>query len=52
MTYIIKNIETGKFLSFPGSIKSYTKDISKVRLFPTMKEAEKEKLDNEIIIRL
>jgi hypothetical protein len=35
MGFVIKNMETGKFVAKPGSEKSYTKDIMSAKVFET-----------------
>ena len=52
MTYILMRTEDGKYVARPGLKSSYTKDIDKVRIFPTKPEAEKEQCGNEIIKEL
>lgn len=45
--YIIKNIETGKYVSRSGSEHSYTAKLQDARTFPTREAAQTECCGNE-----
>ena len=50
MGYVLKNIDTGKFVAPPGSLKSYTADALKAQRFRTRETAENHRCGNERII--
>lgn len=50
MSYVIKNIDTGKYVSAPGRKKSYTTKLEYARIFPTREAADGDKCGNETVI--
>lgn len=49
MPYYVRRTEDGKWVSHPGSKKSYTNDFENAREFDTAKEAQNEACGNESI---
>jgi hypothetical protein len=50
--YVIWNLDNHKYMSILGIQKSYTKDIEKVAVFTSIEKADKNKCENEIVLRL
>jgi hypothetical protein len=51
MGYVIIRRSDGKYVSKPGSAKSYTQYLQNARVFPTKEAAERERCpENETII--
>jgi hypothetical protein len=50
MTYILQNIETGRYVAPPGSDKSYTRDVLKARKFQTRAAAQNDACGNERVL--
>jgi hypothetical protein len=52
MPWIIRNVETNKYVSPSGSEKSYTTDPTKARRFDTKEQAEADACSNERAVDL
>lgn len=52
MAYVLRRNEDGKFVTAPGSAKSYTTRIENARRFATLEEANRNKCGNETAIRV
>lgn len=50
--FIIRNNDTGKFVTPPGSERSYTTVLQNARVFPTREQAERDKCGNETVLPL
>lgn len=48
--YVIQRSEDDKYVAPPGSVHSYTHDITKARIFSTRDKAEGDKCENERIV--
>jgi hypothetical protein len=53
MRFVIQHTETGKYVSRPGSLRSYTNRLEDARVFRTREDAEKERcVENEETVDL
>jgi hypothetical protein len=53
MMFVIQHDETGKYVSRPGSLRSYTNRLEEARVFRTREGAEKERcVENETLVDL
>lgn len=52
MAYVIQNVDTGKYVSRPGSNHSYTKYLQEARVFPTQGSAHRDACGNERVLSL
>lgn len=50
--YVVINSDTGKYVSRPGSARSYTTRLENARIFDTREQAERDKCGNEYIVPL
>lgn len=50
--FLLKRVEDGLYVAKHGNEKSYTRDIDKVRLYPTIEEARRDQCGNEVIVPL
>ena len=50
--YIIQSRDTGRYVAYPGSESSYTRDILKARRFATREQAQADACGNERVIDL
>lgn len=51
MPFVIQHAETGKYVSRPGSLRSYTNRLKEARAFRNRELAEKERcVENEILV--
>lgn len=52
MPYVIKNLDTGKYVAKPGGEHSYSNDIENIRVFRDSFAANKEKCGNEVVVNV
>ena len=52
MLYVIKNLDTGKYVARTGLKRSYTTELSEIRLFIDNEAAQRECCGNEVIEEL
>jgi len=52
MLYVIKNLDTGKYVARLGLCHSYTVKLNEIRLFIDKKAAQQERCGNEIVEEL
>jgi hypothetical protein len=50
MPYLIRNVDTGKFVASPGLTDSYTHDILQARQYPSILAASNDKCGNEHVV--
>ena len=50
--FVIRSRDTGKYVAFPGSASSYTRNILNARRFATRNEALSECCGNEYVVDL
>jgi hypothetical protein len=50
--YVIRSNDTGKYVAYPGSKSSYTRDILNARRFATREDAKRDACGNETVINL
>ena len=50
--YVIKNIDTGRFVAPQGSILSYTINLQNARKYSSLAAANADKCGNEIVLTL
>lgn len=52
MKYVLRRAGDNSYVTPAGSAKSYTKDVTKARIFTTREEAVREQCENETIVNL
>jgi hypothetical protein len=52
MLYVIKNLDSGKYVARKGLQHSYTTKLSEVRLFINNEAAQRERCGNEVVEEL
>lgn len=50
--YVIQNTETGRYVTCPGSERSYTTKLQEARTFPTRESAKRDCCENERIVSI